>query len=330
MTMAHHSIRSCSLRSVVAILAFAILVLAPAAAQVPGRPITIIVPYSPGTGIDILARALGGELARHWGQAVVIDNKTGASGNIGTQAAARAAPDGHTLLMVAKTFVTNISLFKNVPYDPVTSFTPVVKLATGSIVLAVHPSVPADSVPAFIAYVKAHPGEINYGSPGFATPHHLAMELFKHATQTSLVHIPYRGASGVMSDLIGNHVSAMFVPTHVALPLAQDNQIRILGIASPERVAAVPDVPTLIEQGVAGFDVDVWFGLLAPAGTPADVVGRYNTVINEFLRSPAIVAALAKQGLITAGGPPDVLAALIERDMAKWQKLIQQAGITAE
>jgi tripartite-type tricarboxylate transporter receptor subunit TctC len=322
--------RSASAILTVAVFAFATFLSAPAAAQVQGRPITIIVPYSPGTGIDILARALGGELARHWGQPVVIDNKTGASGNIGTQAAARAAPDGQTLLMVAKTFVTNVSLFKNVPYDPVTSFTPIIKLATGSIVLAVHPSVPATSVPALIAYVKAHPGEINYGSPGFATPHHLAMELFKHATQTNLVHIPYRGSSGVMSDLIGNHVSAMFVPTHVALPLAEDKQIRILGVASPERVAAAPDVPTLIEQGVAGFEVDVWFGLLAPAGTPADVVARYNAVINEFLRSPEIIAALAKQGLITAGGPPEVLGALIEHDKAKWQSLIQQAGITAE
>ena len=220
------------------------------------------------------------------GQPVVVDNKPGASGNIGTQVAARAAPDGQTLLMIAKTFVTNVSLFKNVPYDPVTSFAPVVKLATGSIVLAVHPSVPADSVPAFVQYVKARPGEVNYGSPGFATPHHLAMELFKHATQTNLVHIPYKGTSGVMSDLVGNHVSAMFVPTHVALPLAEDKQIRILGVASTERVAAAPDVPTLVEQGVTGFDVDIWFGLLAPAGTPADVVARYNAIINEFLRSP--------------------------------------------
>ena len=200
------------LRTAVGALLLVAVSLLPAAAQVAGRPITIIVPYSPGTGIDILARALGAELTRHWGQSVVVDNKPGASGNIGTQVAARAAPDGQTLLMIAKTFVTNGSLFKNVPYDPVKSFVPVIKLATGSIVLAVHPSVPADSVAAFIQYVKARPGEVNYGSPGFATPHHLAMELFKHATQTNLVHIPYKGTSGVMSDLVGNHVSAMFVP----------------------------------------------------------------------------------------------------------------------
>ena len=312
------------------VITLLVLATIPALAQTTGRPITIIVPYTPGTGIDILARALGSELARHWAQPVVVDNKPGASGNIGTQIAARAAPDGQTLLMVAKTFVTNVSLFKNVPYDPVKSFAPVVKLATGSIVLAVHPSVPAETVPAFIEYAKAQPGTINYGSPGFATPHHLAMELFKHATGTDLVHIPYKGSSGVMSDLVGNHVSAMFVPTHVALPLAADRAIRILGVASPERVPAAPNVPTLAEQGVTGFDVDIWFGLLAPAGTPADLIARTNAVINEFLRSPAVEGALAKQGLITAGGTPDTLAQLIAHDMAKWQRLIREAGITAE
>jgi tripartite-type tricarboxylate transporter receptor subunit TctC len=320
----------CCLRSAIAAAAFFAFAPSIAPAQVAGRPITIIVPYTPGTGIDILARALGGELARHWGQPIVVDNKPGASGNIGTQLAARAAPDGQTLLMIAKTFVTNVSLFKNVPYDPVKSFTPIIKLATGSIVLTVHPSVPADNVAAFIRYVKARPGEVNYGSPGFATPHHLAMELFKHATGTDLVHIPYKGTSGVMSDLVGNHVSAMFVPTHVALPLAADRQIRILGVASAERVAAAPEVPTLGEQGVTGFEVDIWFGLLAPAGTPADVVERYNTAINAFLRSPEVAGTLARQGLITAGGPPAALGELIARDMAKWQQVIQQAGITAE
>jgi tripartite-type tricarboxylate transporter receptor subunit TctC len=322
--------RCTRLRSAIAALAGLALSFAPAAAQSDGRAITIIVPYSPGTGIDILARALGAQLAQHWGQPIVVDNKAGASGNIGTQAAARAAPDGHTLLMVAKTFVTNVSLFKNVPYDPVQSFVPIVKLATGSIVLAVHPSVPAASARAFIDFVQARPGEINYGSPGFATPHHLAMELFKHATGTNLVHIPYKGSSGVMSDLVGNHVSAMFVPTHVALPLARENLIRILGVASAERVAAAPEVPTLAEQGVAGFEVDLWFALLAPAGTPADLVVRYNTAVNEFLHSPAVADALAKQGLLTAGGSPQLLGELIERDRTKWQRLIQQAGITAE
>jgi tripartite-type tricarboxylate transporter receptor subunit TctC len=301
-----------------------------ALAQQPGRPITIIVPYSPGTGIDILARALGNELSQKWGQAVVIDNKTGASGNIGTGLAARAAPDGNTLLMIAKVFVVNPSVFKSVPYDPIKSFAPIIKLATGSIVLAVHPSVPAETTRAFIQYAKSRPGQINYGSPGFATPHHLAMELFKQATGTDLVHVPYKGTSNVMSDLLGNHVSAMFIPTHVALPHAVDHQIRVLGVASLERVPVAPDLPTLNEQGVTGFDVDLWFGLLAPAGTPDDVVARYNAAINEFLRSPKMVEELGKQGLIASGGPPAVLRDLIAHDLEKWARIIKAAGITAE
>jgi tripartite-type tricarboxylate transporter receptor subunit TctC len=301
-----------------------------ASAQQPGRPITIIVPYSPGTGIDILARTLGNELTQKWGQPVVIDNKTGASGNIGTGLAARAAPDGNTLLMMAKVFVVNPSVFKSVPYDPIKSFEPIVKLATGSIVLALHPSVPVDTTRAFIQYAKSRPGEINYGSPGFATPHHLAMELFKQATGTNLVHVPYKGTSNVMSDLVGNHVSAMFIPTHVALPHAVDKQIKLLGVASLDRVAVAPDVPTLHEEGLTGFEVDLWFGLLAPAGTPPDIVARYNAALNDFLRAPKMVAELAKQGLIASGGPPEVLRDLIAHDVVKWQKIIRDAGITAE
>jgi tripartite-type tricarboxylate transporter receptor subunit TctC len=319
--------RSCF---VAATCALAAMLPATATAQVAGRPITIIVPYSPGTGIDILARALGAELSQKWGQPVVVDNKTGASGTIGTGVAARAEPDGNTLLMMAKVFVVNPSLFKSVPYDPVASFTPIVKLATGSIVLAVHPSIPATSVQEFVQYAKSKPGQLNYGSPGFGTPHHLAMELFKQATHTTLTHVPYRGTAGVMNDIIGNHVSAMFVPTHVALPLADAKEIRILGVASDKRVAAAPDVPTLIEQGLPGFEVDLWFGLLAPAGTPPDVVARYNSVLNEFLHAPKMVAELGKQGLVSSGGTPEVLRDLIANDLAKWQKIIRDAGITAE
>jgi tripartite-type tricarboxylate transporter receptor subunit TctC len=197
-------------------------------------------------------------------------------------------------------------------------------------VLAVHPSVPADNVPAFIQYAKARPGQINYGSPGFGTPHHLAMELFKQATGTNLVHIPYKGTSSVMSDLLGNHVSAMFIPTHVALPHANDHQIRVLGVASPERVAAAPAVPTIAEQGVPDFDVDLWFALLAPKETPPEIISRSNAVFNEFLHSPRIVDELARQGLIASGGTPEVLRELIAHDVVKWQKIIRDTGIATE
>jgi tripartite-type tricarboxylate transporter receptor subunit TctC len=326
--------REVTKRQVAASLAAAALsavVPVPASAQVSGRPITIIVPYSPGTGIDILARAIATDLSQRFGQPVVVENRTGASGNIGTGLAARAAPDGNTLLMIAKVFVVNPSLFKNLPYDPVTSFTPIIKLATGSIVPAVHPSVPAKTAQEFIAHIKSRPpGSINYGSAGFATPHHLSMELFKLAAGVNVTHIPYKGTSGVMTDLLGNHVSAMFIPTHVALPFMRQKQIRVLGIAGAERSAAVPDVPTLHEQGLGDVENDLWFGLLAPAGTPVDAVKRYNSAINEIIRSKEMVTSLAKQGLIVAGGAPEVLRDLIVKDRAKWAKVLADAGIKAE
>jgi tripartite-type tricarboxylate transporter receptor subunit TctC len=302
-----------------------------ARAQVAGRPITIIVPYTPGTGIDILARSIANDLSQRFGQAVVVDNRTGASGNIGTGMAARATPDGNTLLMIAKTFIVNPSLFSSIPYDPVKSFEPIIKLATGTIVLAVHPSVPAKDARAFVAWVKAQPpGAVNYGSAGFATPHHLSMELLKQAAGVNLTHIPYKGTSGVMTDLVGNHVSAMFIPTHVALPFARDNQIRVLGIASQQRSAAMPEVPTLAEQGLGEVENDLWFGLLAPAGTPPEIVTRFNTAINEIIRTEQMTASLAKQGLTVAGGGPDVLRDLIVKDRIKWAKVIVDAGIKAE
>ena len=312
--------------------ALALSAAAPGAlAQQPGRPITIVVPYSPGTGIDILARSIATDLSTRFGQPVVVDNRTGASGNIGTGMAARAAPDGNTLLMIAKVFVVNPSLFKSVPYDPVKSFEPIIKLATGSIVLAVHPSVPANTAQEFVAYIKSKPpASINYGSAGFATPHHLSMELFKQAAGVDLTHVPYKGTSGVLTDLVGNHVSAMFIPTHVAMPFMRDKQIRVLGIASPKRVAAVPDIPTLQEQGLGEVENDLWFGLLAPTGTPSETVTRFNTAINEIIRSKDAVASLAKQGLDVSGGGPDVLRDLIVKDRIKWAKVIADASIKAD
>lgn len=294
------------------------------------RPITIIVPYSPGTGPDILARTIGEELQQRWGQPVVIDNKPGASGNIGTQQASRAAPDGHTLLVISNPFTANVSLLKNVPYDPVKSFAPIMEVAVGALVLSLHPSVPATSTREFIDYAKARPGQVNFGSPGIGTPHHLAMELFKLTTKTDMKHIPYRGSAGATQDLIGGHVSAGFQAVHVILPMAQNDQVRLLATASKQRVAIAPDLPTLHEQGLAGFEVDLWYGMLAPAGTPSEILGRYNTTINEILRAPPVVEKLAKQGLTIIGGSPDRFAEFIARDIVKWQQVVKEAGIGDE
>jgi tripartite-type tricarboxylate transporter receptor subunit TctC len=301
-----------------------------AAQRLSDRPITIIVPYSPGTGPDILARLIGEEIQQRWGQPVAVDNKPGATGNIGTQLAARAVPDGHTLLMTTNPITANISLFKNVPYDPVKSFAPVIFVGTGAIVLAVHPSIPVNSFQEFLDYVRARPGQINFGSPGVGGPHHLAMELLKLTTKISMNHIPYRGSAGATNDLIGGHVSLAFQSIHVIMPLAQTNQVRLLAIASKERSPVAPELPTLQEVGLPGFEVDLWFGVLAPAGTPQEIVERYNAVINEILRTPQVVEKLAKQGLRTGGGTPERFGDFLANDIVKWQKVVSEAGIVVD
>jgi tripartite-type tricarboxylate transporter receptor subunit TctC len=300
-----------------------------ASAQPAGRAITIVVPVTPGTGQDILARILGEEFQRRLGQPVVVDNRPGASGTIGTQFVSRAAPDGLTLLMTSTPFTQNIALFKNVPYDPVTSFAPIIECALGVMALAVHPSVPAKTTQEFIDYAKARPGELNYSSPGRGTPHHLAMELFKLATKIDVRHIPYKGTAGAVQDLVGGHVSAMFVPIHVGLPLARANQIRLLAVAEHARVPIAPEVPTLDEQGLP-IDIDLWFGMLAPAATPKEVVARYNKLTDEILHAPAVAEKLAQQGLTVIGGPPERFAELIAKDLTKWGEVIKAAGITAD
>jgi tripartite-type tricarboxylate transporter receptor subunit TctC len=294
------------------------------------RTITIVVPYTAGTGIDIVARMLGEELRERWNQPVVVENKPGASGNIGTQYAASRPADGHTLMVTANTFVTNLSLFKSIPYDPQKSFAPIAEVATGALALAVHPSVPAQSARALIDHAKANPGKLNYASPGRGTPQHLAMELFKQTVAVDLVHVPYTGSAGAVRDLVGGHVSAMFIPLHTVLPLAKDNQLRLLAIGSPKRSPLAPDVPTLTEAGVTGFEVDLWYGLLAPAGMPQDLIGRYNRVVNEILSTAKVREGLEKQGLIPRGGTPEQLAQLIASDHVRWAKVIKDAGITAE
>lgn len=317
------------LRCLVA-LAAAVAIPLVAVAQTAGRTITIVVPFTPGTGPDILARTIGEEIQRRWNQPVVVDNKPGASGNIGTQIVARAAPDGHTLLMTSNPFTANISLLKNVPYDPVRSFTPIVEPGVGVLALAVHPSLPVASMQEFIEYAKARPNQIDYGSPGIGTPHHLAMELFKLSAKVDVRHIPYRGSAGAVSDLLGGHVKCGFMAVHLALPLMQNDQVRLLGVASLERAKVAPDLPTLDAQGLAGFEVNLWYGLLAPAETPRDVVMRYNAVVNEILQQPKIIENLARQGLTVVGGTPEKLSRFIAADIAKWRKVVNDGGIKAE
>jgi tripartite-type tricarboxylate transporter receptor subunit TctC len=294
------------------------------------RPIFIVVPFTPGSGPDVLARIVAEELKNRWNQPVVVENKPGASGNIGAAAAARAAPDGHTLVLSVNTFLMNAALYKTLPYDPVKSFEPVVTLATGSLVLAVHSSIPVASARELIERAKTRPDEITYASPGRGTPQHLAMELFKLTTGTSLKHVPYTGSAGAVKDLVGGHVKAMFIPVHTVLPLAEDGQVRLLALGSERRSALAPNVPTLAEEGVAGFEVDLWYALSAPAGTPKDIVERYNAVVNEILASREVKEQFAKQGLVSIGGTPQQLAELIAKDLPRWAKVVKDAGISLE
>jgi tripartite-type tricarboxylate transporter receptor subunit TctC len=320
-----------SRRAMLGILATAFVPMGQSVAQGQSQQtIRLNVPFSAGTGPDLLARILGEELRQRWNQPVIVENKPGASGNIGTQAAARAAPDGQTLLVTVNTFVMNASLYRSIPYDPETSFVPIAEIATGVLALVVHPSLNVGSFAELIALARSKPGDINYASPGRGTPQHLAMELLKLTAQINLTHVPYAGSAGAVKDLAGGHVSAMFLPIHTALPLAEAGQIRILAVGSQARAPQAAQVPTLAELGVTDFDVDLWYAVLAPAGTPKDVVDRYNAVLNEILAQPNVRAVLDRQGLIARGGPPERLAELIARDRLRWAKVVKEADIASE
>jgi tripartite-type tricarboxylate transporter receptor subunit TctC len=296
-----------------------------------GRSVRIIVPFSPATGIDILARTLGQKLGDKWKVAVVVDNRVGASGNIGTEAAAKSAPDGYTLLMTANTIVLNRSLFKKIPYDPIKDFAPVAPLAIASMALVTHPSVNAKSAADLVARAKASPGKINYGSPGNGTPHHLAMELFKNETGIELTHVPYRGTGPAVTDLLGGQIGAMFLPIHVALPHMQGGKLDVLAAGSLQRTPVTPEIPSLSEAtGVKNIDVDIRYAVYAPAGTPADIVGKLNTEFNALLRQPDVRETLGKQGLAATGGSPEQLAQTTRVDLERWAKVVQAARIEAD
>ena len=310
-------------------------VLGVASAQEPypaaGRSLRIIVPFSPATGIDILARTLGQKLGDKWKVAVVIDNRVGASGNIGTEAAAKSPPDGYTLLMTANTIVLNRSLFKKIPYDPIKDFAPVAPLALASMALVAHPSMQLKTAQDLIQRAKANPGKLNYGSPGNGTPHHLAMELFKNEMGIELTHVPYRGTGPAVADLIGGQIGVMFLPLHVALPHVKAGKLDILAAGSSQRTTVSPDVPSLAEAtGVKNIDVDIWYGAYAPAGTPGDLIARLNAEFNRLLQEADVRETLAKQGLAPTGGAPQKLAQMTRDDLDRWAKVVQAAKIEAD
>ena len=297
-------------------------------AQAPDGLTTIVVPFTPGTGVDILARLIAPFLQNRFAQPFIVENRPGASGNIGTQAVARAAPDGRTLLLQANTFVMNASLFKQVPYDPVGSFAPIVRLTRGDLVLAVHPGTPAADAKAFADLARSR--SLDYASPGNGTPQHLGMELFRLVAGINLNHIPYRGSAPAIQDLIGGRVAAMVLPVHTAIPLAGAGHIRMLSVGSPQRSAAVPDVPTMAEAGFPGAEVDLWYGLLGPAGLPDATREALRTALEEWLRLPATKEQLGAQGMNTVGGSADDFAKVIASDRDRWASVIRRAGLSSD
>jgi tripartite-type tricarboxylate transporter receptor subunit TctC len=296
----------------------------------PSRGVQIVVPYTPGTGADILARILGPRLAERWKTAVITDNRAGATGNIGTDFVAKAAPDGHTLLFTATSFSTTPALTAKLPFDPVKSFAPVSLVATSSMSFVVHPQLPVKSMGELIAFARRQPGRLLYCSPGNGGPQHLAMELIKLETKTDLVHVPYKGSSGALTDLMGGHVQAMVVALQTAAPFVQSGRLRMLAILGAERSPAFPGVPTVKEQGLANLEVEPWYGVLAPAATPPTAIAKINAELNALLQLPDIREQLAKQGMNAAGGNPERLGNLVKSELARWARVVNAAKIKAD
>jgi tripartite-type tricarboxylate transporter receptor subunit TctC len=296
----------------------------------PTRPVTLVVPFTPGTGIDIIARALAQRLAVTWGQSVVVDNKPGASSNIGTEFVAKAIPDGHVLLVTATSFATNAAINPGLRYDPVAGFAPVGVLANGTLSLVISNATPVTTVQDLVALARRSPGQLNYGSSGNGTPQHLTMELFKLDAKVNITHVPYKGTAGAINDLMGGRLDAMFIPVHTALPYVQQGQMRMIAVIAPERNAVVPQVPTMKEAGYPGVQVGAWYAMLAPAGTPPEVIAKLNADVNAVINAPETHAVLARQGFSPLTGTPARLAELIRTELARWPRVVAAAGIRAD
>jgi tripartite-type tricarboxylate transporter receptor subunit TctC len=320
------------MKTVFAAALLALLASGAAAQTFPSRPVTLVVPFSPGTGIDILARAIQPKLQERWKQPVIVENKPGASGNIGTDFVAKSAPDGHTLMVTVNTYTITPALFKNMPYDAATDLAPVSKIAIATYCFAVNPNVfPVNNMQEAIAAIKANPGKYNFASPGNGTPHHVGMELIKLNLGLDATHIPYKGFAGAMTDLVGGQVQMMFTLVHSAIPHARSGRIRILAVTGARRSPQFPEAPTFREQGIDFMDdVDAWYAVMAPGKTPADLVARLNADVNAVMNLPDVKENLTKQGLIPVTSTPQELQQLIKSDLARWRKVVDDAHIKAD
>ena len=295
----------------------------------PDKPLQLIVPYPPGGLTDALARAVAKPLGERLRQPVVVQNVPGGGGNIGAAKAAKSPPDGYTIYIGNNATVgLNTLLYKSLPFDPMTELAPITLIAESQSVLVVHPAVAAQSVRELVALAKARPDQLNYGSTGSGGVSHLAGEMFKGATGTRMTHVPYKGTAPALTDLLGGQIQVMFNDT--AAPYVKDGKLRALAVTGAKRWPLLPDVPTLTEAGVSGFEKYNWFGILAPAGTPAPVLGALNRELVAIMRDPAIQKWLESQGAEAVAGTPEEFAAYIRRDQAKWAKVVKDVGITPE
>jgi tripartite-type tricarboxylate transporter receptor subunit TctC len=314
------------------VLVVAPLAVVPAAAQnYPARRITVVVPYTAGSGFDIVARTVGQKIAERWSQPFIVDNKPGASGTIGTELVANAPPDGYTLLGSGGPHAVYPSLIKNLRFDPVASFTPIGVAATGSLALVVNPAaLPVNSVAELIAAIRAKPGRYNFSSPGVGNLQHLGMELFRQEFKLDVQHVPYRGATMAITDLVSGEVQFAYLPVNIALAQVQAGKLRMLAVASTRRTPLASDVPSLGELGYPRLDFDLWFGFFGPANLPPGVVAKWDAELAAIGALPDVQASLLKQGLTPTTMTSSEMGAQLRKEIARWRGVVEKAGIKPE
>lgn len=303
----------------------------PAAAQAyPDRPIRLVVPYAPGGGTDLTSRLIAQRLTERFRQQVVVDNRAGGASNIGAEIVARSTPDGYTLMMAGISFSINTSIFSKLGYDPIRDFDPVSLVATVPLIAVVHPSVPAASIKELIALAKAKPGTLNYASGGTGTANHIAGELFKYMTGTNIVHVPYKGGGPALADVVGGHAQVLFNTMTSTVGFMNSGKLRALAVTGKQRSPGVPNLPTVAEAGVPGYDVGAWFGIVVPKGTPRPIVMKLNDEIVRITRTPEAREQFTAQGAEAVGSTPEDFARHLRIEIDKWAKVAKAAGMRAD
>jgi tripartite-type tricarboxylate transporter receptor subunit TctC len=292
----------------------------------PGKQITIVAAFPPGGTVDMLARILGQKLSEDWKQPVIVENRPGASGIVGTQYVAKAAPDGYTLLVIPITHVTNASLFSKLPFDPLADFTPVSLIASQPILLVANKSAPFNSSNELITYARSNPGKLNCGSGGNGTSQHLACELFKSMAKVDIRHVPYKGNAAAMTDVISGQIELLFDQMATAVPHVRGGKVKALAVSTRSRSPAMPDVPTVDESGIPGYETTAWFGLIGPAGMPKEIVDKIQQELAHALADPKIKERLSGQGLTLIGGKPQEFKTFLGEELDKWAKVVKESG----